>query len=94
MSLQRLTTYGVLLGIAMIGIVLPSCAQQSDLKKTEKDFKNQLSQTSAKQSHELSTLREQELPRLRGELEQALHLAKDLQARQDDLNHRSAQSEQ
>jgi len=95
MSLQRvMTSYGVLLGIAMIGIVLPSCAQQSDLKKTEKDFKNQLSQTSAKQSHELSTLREQELPRLRGELEQALHLAKDLQARQDDLNHRSAQSEQ
>lgn len=94
MSLQRLMTYGVLLGVAMIGIVLPSCAQQSDLKKTEKDFKNQLSQTSAKQSQELSTLREQELPQLRGELEKALYLAKDLQARQDDLKHRSAQSEQ
>jgi tol-pal system protein YbgF len=94
MSLQRLMTYGALLGVAMIGIVLPSCAQQSDLKKTEKDFKNQLSQTSAKQSQELSTLREQELPQLRGELEKALYLAKDLQARQDDLKHRSAQSEQ
>jgi tol-pal system protein YbgF len=87
-------TYGVLLGVAMIGIVLPSCAQQSDLKKTEKDFKNQLSQTNAKQSHELSTLREQELPQLRGELEKALYLAKDLQARQDDFKHRSAQLEQ
>ncbi|NJN70146.1 MAG: hypothetical protein HC801_07635 [Nitrospira sp.] len=70
------------------------CAAVRSQKKTEKDIKNQLSQTSAKQSQELSTLREQELPQLRGELEKALYLAKDLQARQDDLKHRSAQSEQ
>ena len=92
---QRSVTHSFLLGALMMGLILPGCmAQQSDLKRTEKDFKNQLSQTSAKQSHELSTLREQELPQLRGELEKALYLAKDLQARQDDLKHRSAQSEQ
>ncbi len=92
---QRSVTHSFLLGAVMTGLILPGCmAQQSDLKRTEKDFKNQLSQTSAKQSHELSTLREQELPQLRGELEKALYLAKDLQARQDDLKHRSAQSEQ
>lgn len=92
---QRSVVHSLLLGVVMIGLILPGCvAQQSDLKRTEKDFKNQLSQTSAKQSHELSTLREQELPQLRGELEKALHLAKDLQARQDDFKHRSAQLEQ
>jgi tol-pal system protein YbgF len=92
---QRSVIHSLLPGVVMIGLILPGCvAQQSDLKRTEKDFKNQLSQTSAKQSHELSTLREQELPQLRGELEKALHLAKDLQARQDDFKHRSAQLEQ
>jgi tol-pal system protein YbgF len=69
-------------------------AQQSDLKRTEKDFKNQLSQTSARQNQEISTLREQELPQLRGELEKAMHLAKDLQGRQEDFKHRSALLEQ
>jgi len=71
--------------------LLPGCvAQQSDLKKTEKDFK----QTSAKQTQEITTLREYEIPQLRGELEKALHLTKDLQARQEDLKYRSAQAEQ
>ncbi len=95
MPLQPSMTHCALLGVAMIGLALPGCmAQQSDLKRTEKDFKNQLSQTSARQNQEISTLREQELPRLRGELEKALHLAKDLQGRQEDFKHRSAQLEQ
>lgn len=95
MPLQLSMTHSALLGVAMIGLVLPGCmAQQSDLKRTEKDFKNQLSQTSARQNQEISTLREQELPRLRGELEKALHLAKDLQGRQEDFKYRSAQLEQ
>lgn len=95
MPIQQPMIHRLLLGVATIGFVLSGCvAQQSDLKRTEKDFKNQLSQTSAKQSQELLTLREQELPQLRGELEKALHVAKELQARQDDLKHRSAQSEQ
>lgn len=85
------TRRGVLLGLAVGGLLLPGCvAQQSDLKKTEKDFK----QTSAKQTQEITTLREYEIPQLRGELEKALHLTKDLQARQEDLKYRSAQVEQ
>lgn len=85
------TRHGVLLGLAVGGLLLPGCvAQQSDLKKTEKDFK----QTSAKQTQEITTLREYEIPQLRGELEKALHLTKDLQARQEDLKYRSAQVEQ
>ncbi len=95
MPLQPSMTHCALLGVAIISLVLPGCmAQQSDLKRTEKDFKNQLSQTSARQNQEISTLREQELPRLRGELEKALHLAKDLQGRQEDFKYRSAQLEQ
>ncbi|MDH4154187.1 MAG: tol-pal system protein YbgF [Nitrospira sp.] len=85
------TKHGVLLGLAVGGLLFPGCvAQQSDLKKTEKDFK----QTSAKQTQEITTLREYEIPQLRGELEKALHLTKDLQARQEDLKYRSAQAEQ
>ena len=95
MPLQPSMTHCALLGVVIISLVLPGCmAQQSDLKRTEKDFKNQLSQTSARQNQEISTLREQELPRLRGELEKALHLAKDLQGRQEDFKYRSAQLEQ
>jgi len=76
-------------------------AQQSDLKQTEKVLQqrikqqdDQLSQTRARQGQEISTLRDQELPQLRGELEKALYLTQDLQAKQEDLKHRLAQSEQ
>ncbi len=89
------TTHGMLLGIAMGGFLLPGCvAQQSDLKKAEKDLQQQLSQTRARQSQEISTLREHELPQLRGELEKALHQARELQNKQEDFKHRSAQLEQ
>ena len=91
MRSQLRTGHGVLLGLAVGGLLLPGCvAQQSDLKKTEKDFK----QTSAKQTQEITSLREYEIPQLRGELEKAMHLTKDLQARQEDLKYRSAQAEQ
>ncbi len=95
MMFQLRTAHGVLLGIAVGGLLLPGCvAQQSDLKKAEKDLQQQLSQTRARQSQELSTLREQELPQLRGELEKALHQARELQGKQEDFKHRSAQLEQ
>ena len=95
MMFQLRTAHGVLLGIAVGGLILPGCvAQQSDLKKAEKDLQQQLSQTRARQSQELSTLREQELPQLRGELEKALHQARELQGKQEDFKHRSAQLEQ
>lgn len=91
MNSQLRVTHGMLLSLAVGVFFMPGCvAQQSDLKKTEKDFK----QTSAKQTQEITTLREYEIPQLRGELEKTLHLAKDLQARQEDLKYRSAQAEQ
>ncbi|BFU90681.1 MAG: Tol-pal system protein YbgF [Nitrospira sp.] len=95
MTSQLRTAYGMLLGIAVGGLLLPGCvAQQSDLKKAEKDLQQQLSQTRARQSQEISTLREHELPQLRGELEKALHQARELQNKQEDFKHRSAQLEQ
>ncbi|CUS31964.1 tol-pal system protein YbgF [Candidatus Nitrospira nitrificans] len=95
MTFQLRTAHGVLLGIVVGGLLLPGCvAQQSDLKKAEKDLQQQLSQTRARQSQEISTLREFELPQLRGELDKALHQARELQGKQEDFKHRSAQLEQ
>lgn len=65
-------------------------AQQSDLKRTESNFQRR----SAQQSQEISALREQELPQLRGELERALHQAQELQGKQEDLKQRAGQIEQ
>jgi cell division protein FtsB len=72
--------------VAAVVTFLSGCvAQQADLKQTEKVLQqrikqqdDQLSQTRARQSQEISTLRDQELPQLRGELEKALYLTQDL----------------
>lgn len=76
-------------------------AQQAELKQTEKNLQQRIKQSSdesaqtrARQSQEISALREQELPQLRGELERALHQAQELQGKQEDLKQRSAQLEQ
>jgi len=67
-------------------------AQQAELKQTERNLQQRIKQTSeesaqtrARQSQEISVLREQELPQLRGELERALHQAHELQGKQEDL---------
>jgi tol-pal system protein YbgF len=83
-------------------MLLSGCvAQQADLKQTEKNLQQrikqsneELAQTRARQSQEISTLREQELPQLRGELERAQHQAQEIQKAQDDLRQRSAVIEQ
>lgn len=88
--------------IIVLFAFLSGCvAQQADLKQTEKVLQqrikqqdDQLSQTRARQSQEISTLREQELPQLRGELEKAQYQAREIQKAQDDLRLRSAQLEQ
>ncbi len=88
--------------LVVLFMCLPGCvAQQADLKQTESKLQKrikkqdeQLSQTRARQSQEISALRDQELPQLRGQLERALHTAKNIQAKQEDLKHRSAQLEQ
>ncbi len=80
---------------------LSGCAQQSDLLQTEKTLQkrikqqdDQSSQARARQGQEISALREQELPQLRGDLERVSHQVGDLQTRQEDLKHRLAQLEQ
>ena len=87
---------------AICTLLLTGCvAQQADLKQTEKSLQQRIKQSSdesaqtrARQSQEISVLREQELPQLRGELERALHQAQELQGKQEDLKQRSAQLEQ
>src|SRR5262247_2325476 len=76
-------------------------AQQADLKQTERNLQQRIKQSSdesaqtrARQSQEISALREQELPQLRGELERALHQTQELQGKQEDLKQRTAQLEQ
>ena len=98
-----LDTKGTWAAICVICILLlTGCiAQQADLKQTEKNLQQRIKQSSdesaqtrARQSQEISVLREQELPQLRGELERALHQAQELQGKQEDLKQRSAQLEQ
>lgn len=91
------TTICVICALLLTGCV----AQQADLKQTEKALQQRIKQTSdesaqtrARQSQEISVLREQELPQLRGELERALHQAQELQGKQEDLKQRSAVLEQ
>ncbi len=78
---------------AVIATVLPGCiAQQADLKQAERDLQKKIKQsneeqvqTRARQSQEISAIREQELPTLRGDLDKALHQGKVFENRLDDL---------
>jgi len=87
--------------LVLFMMLLSGCvAQQADLKKAERDLQQkmrqqdeQYSQARARQSQEISSLREQELPQLHGELEKVRHEAQELHAKQEDLKHRSAQLE-
>ena len=80
---------------------LSGCAQQADLLQTEKVLQKRIrqqddefSQSRARQSQEIASLRENELPQLRGDIEKALHQVGDLQSRQEDLKHGLTQLEQ
>jgi tol-pal system protein YbgF len=100
---NHLGTKGTWTTISAICILLSTgcVAQQADLKQTEKNLQQRIKQSSdesaqtrARQSQEISALREQELPQLRGELERALHQSQELQGKQEDLKQRTAQLEQ
>lgn len=100
---NHLDTKGTWTTLSAICILLSTgcIAQQADLKQTEKNLQQRIKQSSdesaqtrARQSQEISALREQELPQLRGELERALHQVQDLQGKQEDLKQRTAQLEQ
>jgi hypothetical protein len=95
-------TNGVWTAVCAVCVLLSTgcVAQQADLKQTEKNLQQRIKQSSdesaqtrARQGQEISVLREQELPQLRGELERALHQAQELQAKQEDLKQRSMQLE-
>ena len=74
-------------------------AQQADLNKMDRDLKTanielqkrikqsneELLQTRARQSQEIVTLRDQELPALQGKVDEAIHRAKALEGRQEDF---------
>jgi tol-pal system protein YbgF len=100
---NHLDTKGTWTTICVICTLLSTgcVAQQADLKQTEKILHQRIKQSSdesaqtrARQSQEISVLREQELPQLRGELDRALHQAQELQGKQEDLKQRAAQLEQ
>ena len=87
--------------VVLIALLSGCVAQEADLRQTEKVLQqrikqqdDQLSQSRARQGQEIATLRDQELPKLRGDLERALYVAQDLQAKQEDFKHRLAQLEQ
>lgn len=76
-------------------------AQEADLKRTEKDLQQRIKQSSdesaqtrARQGQEISALREQELPQLRGDVDRALHHTQELQGKQEDLKQQVKKLEQ
>lgn len=74
-------------------VLLSGCvAQQADLKQTERELQRRIKQQTeeqaqnrARQNQEIVSLREQDIPSLRGDVDKALHRAQSLDARQDDL---------
>ena len=84
---------GVLVLVASGLAVLSGCvAQQADLKQTERELQRRIkqqteeqAQTRARQNQEIVSLREQDIPSLRGDVDKAIHRTQSLEARQDDL---------
>jgi tol-pal system protein YbgF len=83
-----------MLACAAAGIALLSgcVAQQADLKQTERELQRRIkqqteeqAQTRARQNQEIVSLREQDIPSLRGDVDKAMHRTQSLEARQDDL---------
>lgn len=84
----------VVLALLGTGLALLSgcVAQQADLKQTERELQRrikqsteELAQTRARQNQEIVSLREQDIPTLRGDVDRAIHRTQSLESRQDDL---------
>ena len=85
--------------LGVLALVVTGCAllsgcvaQQADLKQTERELQRRIKQQTeeqaqnrARQNQEIVSLREQDIPSLRGDVDKALHRAQSLDARQDDL---------
>ncbi|MDR4479704.1 MAG: tol-pal system protein YbgF [Nitrospira sp.] len=92
---------GILVLLASGLALLSGCvAQQADLKQTERELQRRIKQTTeeqaqtrARQNQEIVSLREQDIPSLRGDVEKAIHRTQSLEARQDDLLARMATQE-
>ena len=91
-----------LFALAAAGFALLSgcVAQQADLKQTERELQRRIkqqteeqAQTRARQNQEIISLREQDIPSLRGDLDKALHRSQVLESRQDDLLSKLASQE-
>ncbi len=82
-------------GLTMIMVGLSGCAeQQAEQKKGGQLINNELAQIRARHNEEWSSLREKELPQLRGTVEQAMHRSRELENKQEDLKHRIWELEQ
>ncbi len=89
----RFRYVGIALCLLWGSPLLSGCvAQQADLKQVDRDLQKrikqsteELAQTRARQNQEIVSLKEQELPALRGELDRAQHRAQMLETRQEDL---------
>jgi chromosome segregation ATPase len=92
------TAAPALLVLSLMYLGLAGCvAQQGDMKSMERKITESSTAQSkrvAKQNQELEILKNQELPKLRGELEKAQHQAEEIQRAQDDLSQRSTLLEQ
>jgi tol-pal system protein YbgF len=85
-----------LVGYALM-LSLAGCAQQSDLVRQEKELTAKITkldqsigETRAKFNQELATLREEELPALRGNLDKGSNRFETIQRRLDDVENKSA----
>src|SRR5512141_486702 len=90
-GLWRAAVVPVLGGMGLA--LLAGCvAQQADLKQTERELQRRIKQTTeeqaqnrARQNQEIVSLREQDIPSLRGDVDKAIHRTQSLEAKQDDL---------
>ncbi len=92
----------LLVGCALTTVLLAGCfAKQSDLDRQEKelsakiakdraDLDRLISETRAKLNQEIATLREEELPALRGSMDKGSNRFETMQRRLDDVENKSA----
>ena len=88
----QLARLGVCVLVVTGCALLSGCvAQQADLKQTERELQRRIKQQTeeqaqnrARQNQEIVSLREQDIPSLRGDVDKALHRAQSLDARQEE----------
>lgn len=93
----RTPNLAMLVGVSMLVLSLAGCAQQSDLVKQEKELTAKIArldqavgETRAKFNQELTTLREEELPALRGNMDKGSNRFDVIQRRLDDVESKAS----